>query len=96
MTNQVDTVKMASDANKELRSVASNLRFFATSFFNIGNEKMAEELRELAQDIELNAKNAYDAYSLLLTEAFQSSQESTGNIIKAALTGLEISKKRSR
>jgi predicted transglutaminase-like protease len=84
MTDYVDKHYQANDILRELQH---EVKFLARAFYTTGNEKMSEELEMISLSIE-QAKELYDeSFKKVTNSYFQSTQESSANLLKAALAG---------
>ncbi len=85
MTNKTDHVNMATEAHSSLRVIAQELAWMAGAFYNVGNERISQQLDAMSKVVSDNADLAWNAYDAVLTEAFQATQDATHNMVQAAL-----------
>ena len=81
-------VEKSNNARVGARNAVMELRGLAMSFDETGNVLVADKLFAIANKIETSSADAQDAYSELLDEMVKNSQQSTANMLNAALAGI--------
>ena len=80
------------DAMEQLRLVERDLEYIADSLFVIGLDNLAKTLMTHAKTIIYSQKSATSAFSRSINDRFKAAQESSANLLKAALYMGEKSK----
>lgn len=66
------------------------------AFHQVGNEKVGLKLNRIAISIESAMKEINEAIKNHIHEEYKQAQESSANVFKATLAGIEISKKENK
>lgn len=82
----------ALDDCSHIEREASSLRYLAESFEHVGNEIVAERLREIALELNHRSKQIRDDIGNAVNQRFKDSMESSGNILAAVMAGSMIAK----
>lgn len=81
------SVNKASQSRQLSTYVANNLRSLAYSFQNVGNDKLAQTLCDLADDSIEAGELAWQAHCEMLNDAYQGTMNATAGLFHAALAG---------
>lgn len=83
MSKNLDKLRHYTDS---IRNQALSLRDISDAFYMTGNEKMSETLTGIADSLLDCSVNINQAIGNEVTEQFKRAQESSANLVKAALS----------
>ena len=84
MLNLLDVVGTETSA---ITSIAYKLKRMAVSFYETGNETVAERLEMIGDHLEVSSSNISRALGKSLSDEVQKANERMGNLLVAALAG---------
>lgn len=90
--HKVDWLDEHLRATKRLYSIVYEIENLATAFNATGNIIMCKTLSSISKDISRSAKDADAAVTKSISESIKAAEESSKNILKAALAGVKITK----
>ena len=76
-----------------LRAIYFSLDELSGAAWTVGNEKLSNDLNEIARDIEKRERAIQDALSEEVDERFREAQASARATLDAALAGIQLAKK---
>lgn len=83
------------DNHKRMQVCAQKLNRLGDCFANTGNDKVAMQLFDIADDIMDSANEVRDTHGQELDRQWKQTRENTGNILSALVAGVELSKSSS-
>lgn len=83
------------DTRDMMRSCVYSLDKMAEAFAITGNDKVATQLSQLAADLETQHKRLIEAYYKSVSDQLRETEQSTFNMVRGVLAGLEIGQKSS-
>ena len=80
------------DRIRTLKDEAKYMWHISDMLYRVGNEKLANDIAESAENIFNSADELDKLISADILKQYRQSEESTGNVIRAALVGIKITK----
>lgn len=87
-----DWLSKLNNCSERLTNIHMNLDRLAAAFYTTGNENMFEELDYISNEISNISKQIDKASGEVVAETYKTSQENSGNVLRAVLAGIGISK----
>ena len=76
--------------------IAEDLSYVAKSLSLVGSERLAKDLCAMADSLRSSTKDARDAFTEEIMGRWSDGQQASGNMVKAALTGVAIASESRR
>lgn len=90
-----DFLKIRQEATGRIEDAAFQISRISNTLFAVGLDRVANNLAELSITIDAEIKNLTDAFYMEQTKQFEQAQQSSLNVLNAAMAGIEIGSKGS-
>lgn len=90
-----DFLKIRQKSTAKIEDSAFQILRISNTLFEVGLDRVANNLAELSITIETEIKNLTDAFYKEQTRQYEQAQQSSLNVLNAAIAGIEIGNKKS-
>lgn len=93
-TDTREPLDMIHDGTHVVTHASLDLRNIAKCLHRVGMTSLADELAEIADALEVASKDIRGGYSMDLKQQLRRSEETTANVLNAALAGIKVAEGR--